>query len=123
MILVDTSVWVDYLQGRAPALTEHLGAGDILMHQMIIGELACGMIPERQRWLNEWLALPPIKERTHHEALNLIEERRLMGTGLGFIDAHLLCAAVLDGEARLWTRDAPLRRASEACGVAFPEPV
>ena len=122
MILVDTSVWIAYFRGGAPALAEHLDAGDILMHPMIIGELACGTIPERQRWLNEWTALPQIKEQTHHEALNLIESRRLMETGIGFIDVHLLCAVLREG-ARLWTLDAPLRRASEACGVAFPEPV
>lgn len=122
MILVDTSVWVAHLRGGVPALIERLNAGDVLMHPMVIGELACGTIPERQRWLNEWLALPQIKERTHREALGLIESRRLMETGIGFIDAHLLCAAVLHGEARLWTRDTRLRQASEACGVAFPEP-
>jgi hypothetical protein len=43
--------------------------------------------------------------------------RRLYGHGLGFIDAHLLAAALLTPDARLWTRDRRLRDAAERVGV------
>jgi predicted nucleic acid-binding protein len=39
------------------------------------------------------------------EALRFIEQHRLMGRGIGYIDVHLLASAALEGGARLWTRD------------------
>ena len=29
----------------------------------------------------------------------------MMGRGIGYVDAHLLTSAALDGNAMLWTRD------------------
>ncbi len=44
-----------------------------------------------------------------------------MGTGLGFVDAHLLAAALLATEdgMRLWTRDAALDGVAARIGVAY----
>ena len=42
MILVDTSVWVDHLRKPNPEVVEHLSARDVLIHPLVIGELACG---------------------------------------------------------------------------------
>jgi hypothetical protein len=39
-----------------------------------------------------------------------------MGTGIGWIDAHLLGSTLLAG-ARLWTLDAPLARAAAKLSV------
>ena len=120
MILVDTSVWIDHLHNPESALIEQLEAGNVLMHPMVIGELACGNLRDRADRLKEWWALPLIPEITHEEVISLIESNRLMGHGIGFIDAHLVCATLRHGEAHLWTRDARLKRVSETCGIAFP---
>ena len=122
MILVDTSVWVDHLRSPEPTLVENLERANVLIHPMVIGELACGNLVDRRQRLDDWGALPRIAESTHEEVMAMLESRRLTGRGIGFIDAHLLCAALREG-ALLWTRDASLRRACEACAVAFPEPV
>ena len=43
MILADTSVWIDYLRQGEPLLAEQLSRGNILMHGMVLGELAIGL--------------------------------------------------------------------------------
>jgi predicted nucleic acid-binding protein len=48
----------------------------------------------------------------------LIEHRRLAGSGIGWVDAHLLASALLSG-ARLWTLDRPLARVAQRLGVAL----
>jgi hypothetical protein len=48
-----------------------------------------------------------------------IECRRLMGRGIGYIDAHLLAAVSLTAPARLWTRDKRLAGVAEDLGLAY----
>jgi predicted nucleic acid-binding protein len=40
MILVDTSVWIDHLHRTEDTLVALLGQNAVLMHPMILGELA-----------------------------------------------------------------------------------
>ena len=47
MILADTSVWVDHLRRPNSEMIERLTARDILIHPFVIGELACGTLPDR----------------------------------------------------------------------------
>ena len=42
-----------------------------------------------------------------------------MGRGLGFVDAHLICAVLEEEGARLWTRDRRLNEVATEFGVAF----
>ena len=49
--------------------------------------------------------------------LELIERRRLYGAGLGWVDAHLLTAALIEGFP-LWTLDKPLVAAAERVSVS-----
>lgn len=44
---------------------------------------------------------------SHNEVLTFVDRHRLMGRGIGWIDAHLLASVSLVG-VRLWTRDRPL---------------
>ena len=123
MILVDSSVWIDHLRTPIPRLLRELRARNVLMHSLVLGELACGTIRNRAARLKEWRSLRHLQELPHDEVIALIEANGLIAVGLGFVDAHLLFATVHDGEASLWTRDARLRRACESCGVAFEESV
>ena len=47
MILVDTSVWIDDVRRPNRKLRDRVDAGDVLSHDMVIGELACGNLPDR----------------------------------------------------------------------------
>ncbi len=123
MILVDTSVWIDHLRSAESELINLLQAGRVLIHSMIIGELACGTLKNRTQRLSDWGALPGITELSHASVLSAIESRHLMGRGIGFVDAHLLCAVLNHNGTLLWTRDRSLKRSAEECGVIFPETI
>jgi predicted nucleic acid-binding protein len=50
-VLVDTSVWVDHFRRHNDALADLLGLDRVMMHPMVLGELACGTPPSRSRTL------------------------------------------------------------------------
>ena len=45
MILVDTSVWVNHFKDRNEDLVRLLFSDSVLIHPLIIAELACGTPP------------------------------------------------------------------------------
>lgn len=118
MILVDTSVWIEHFRKGVPELARTLERGDVLVHAFVLGELACGNFRERARTLALLRELPRAREATHDEVMAMIDERRLMGRGIGYVDAHLLAAVAITPGARLWTRDAPLSRLAVVLGLA-----
>lgn len=118
MVLADTSVWVTHLRRGSPRLSGLLSDGAVAVHPFVIGELACGNIGNRAEILSLLGSLPAASVAEHGEIMGFIENRRLMGKGLAYIDAHLLASSMLSG-ARLWTEDKPLARAASAMGIAF----
>jgi predicted nucleic acid-binding protein len=117
VILADTSVWVDHFRHASPALASHLIHGRIACHAFVIGELALGNLSNRSEILTRLSDLPQLPMAGHPEVLELVERRRLMGTGIGWMDAHLLAAVLLAG-ATLWTLDAALARIARRLRVA-----
>jgi predicted nucleic acid-binding protein len=118
MVLVDTSVWVAHLRSGDAQLVSLLERGEVVCHPFVIGELACGHLPNRADTLRSLGELPQIGLATFEEVMNLIATRRLMGTGLGFIDVHLLASALIY-DLPLLTRDQPFKKAAAAFGVLF----
>lgn len=116
MILVDTSVWVDHLRQGDSRLGVLLEGGEVLVHPFVVGELACGNLKHRRRVLDLLDQLPVLSSVSDAEALHLVESRRLMGKGLGWVDIHLLASCVVAG-ARLWTRDRTLATTATSLGV------
>ena len=104
-ILVDTSVWIDFLRSGNPELEILLNRNRVVMHSMIIGELACGNLKNRQSLLNLWNSLTILTQASHKEVLYFIEHHQLMGKGIGYVDSHLLASVALATNARLWTSD------------------
>ena len=106
MILVDTTVWVDHLRADDAQLSALLLSNQVLMHSFVIGELACGNLRNRVELLTLLTDLPQAPVASDAEVLFFIERHRLMGRGIGYIDAHLLAATALgDADTSLWTRD------------------
>jgi predicted nucleic acid-binding protein len=118
MILIDTSVWIGHFRSRSAVLEELLAGESALIHPFVIGELACGNFRNRAAILGDLRELPHAIAAGDLEVLALIDERRLYGTGIGWIDAHLI-ASTLITEAKLWTADGSLSRAARAVGIAF----
>lgn len=122
MILVDTSIWIDYLRQGEPLLTEQLSHGEVLIHGMVLGELAIGNFKNRPLLLKRWSALPFIQPATDTGVLQFIETHQLMGKGVGWIDLHLLTAVSLTEGVQLWTRDKRLKTIAEALSLAAQLP-
>jgi len=116
MILVDTSVWVSHLRHGDPRLVDLLDEGSVLVHPFVIGELACGNLKNRAEILSLLRALPLTAIAEHEEIMLFIETNGLMGRGLGYVDVHLLAAAVLS-DVRLWTGDRSLLDACADLGL------
>jgi len=111
MVLVDTSVWIDHLRRRSERLAAMLEAGSVACHSFVIGELACGHLARREELLGLLQRLPALQVVSHDEAIELVEANDLAGSGLGWIDVHLLASARVSG-VRLWTGDVQLKRSA-----------
>jgi predicted nucleic acid-binding protein len=118
MILVDTSVWVDYLRMGDELLQDLLDRESVLSHEFIIGELALGSLRNRQVVLAQLLRLPEALVARHEEVMRLLEQQRLYGSGLSYVDLHVLAAARLTADTSLWTRDKALLSAAEKLSLA-----
>jgi predicted nucleic acid-binding protein len=110
VILADTSVWIDHLRRGNAALAASLDRGDVATHPFVIGELACGRMRARHQILAMLRGLPSVATMSHDEATHFLEAHRLSGQGLGWIDIHLLGAAIL-ADIPLVTLDARLAAA------------
>jgi predicted nucleic acid-binding protein len=90
----------------------------LLMHPFVTGELAVGNLTDRQRLLKTFRDLPQVAVIANDEVIFFLGLHALYGTGLGFIDAHLLAATRLSPGTKLWTCDRRLRAASTRLGVS-----
>ena len=118
MVLVDTSVWVSHLRDGNAELSNLLNDGGVLSHSFIAGELACGNLKNRAAILSLLQLLPMCIEAEHKEALSFIENRRLMGKGIGYVDVHLLLSALLT-DAPLWTLDKKLAQVAASLHIEY----
>ena len=104
MTLVDTSVWISHFREGSKDLERLLTDEDVICHSFVVGELACGNIKNRKEIFTLLKALPMAVQAQHDEVLQFIEKNKLMGAGVGYVDAHLLASAVLS-DTPLWTLD------------------
>jgi predicted nucleic acid-binding protein len=117
MILVDSSIWIAHFRQAEPELVRLLNSASVLAHPFVSGELALGHLKKREEKIACLLNLPQVCVATDDEVLHFIELNKLFGTGIGYIDVHLLAAAKLS-ETTLWTRDKALLKASKALNLA-----
>ena len=118
MVLVDTSVWVEHLRHGHGELASLLMQGEVVSHRLVIGELACGFIRNRNEVFYLLRKLPAAVEADHDEVMGFLQKNQLMGKGLGWIDVHLMASAFLS-QTPLWTLDAKLRLEASRLGIAY----
>jgi predicted nucleic acid-binding protein len=119
MILVDTSVWVQHFRAGDQAWADLLDRGMVLTHPFVIGELALGNLRQRALILSALSDLPQASVVTDAEVLQFIDHRRLFGSGIGYVDVHLLAAVRLTAGAALWTNDKRLQVVAARLGLAM----
>jgi predicted nucleic acid-binding protein len=113
MVLVDTSVWIDFLRQGNDHLKALLEEGEVATHSLVIGELHVGNISKREDFLSLLGDLPKVGDCSHEEVLFLINRHKLYGIGIGYFDAHILCSSVVHNTP-LWTLDQRLAKQAEA---------
>ena len=118
MVLVDTSVWVSHLRYGNGDLQKLLRNGEVVCHPFIVGELACGNLKNRHEILTYLQSLPMAILAEDEEVLEFIENNKLMGKGLGYIDVHLVASAVL-ANVPLWTLDKTLDKFTDKIGISY----
>ena len=123
MILVDTSIWIDYIRTGAHDRLEYLlDSESVVMHDYVFGEIAMGSPKNRKAVLALLGSLHRIPTASHFEVMTLVDSAKLFGLGLSYIDIHLLAAAQASGDlepVRLWTRDTALLKQAGRFGVAY----
>ena len=118
MVIVDTSIWVSHLRLGNRELSSLLDETQVMSHDFIIGELACGNLRNRKEVLSLLKSLPPAPVMSQEEVLYFMERHSLAGKGMGFVDVHLLASAQLAG-VFLWTSDGSLKQAASALRLSY----
>ena len=120
MIIVDANIWIDHLRVANLALSGLIQRRRILVHPYTIGEIALGSFAKRNDVLDQLAMLPAAPAAEHHEVLAFIDRHALFGTGIGYVDSHLLASARLVETGKVWTRDRRLHAVAERLGIASP---
>lgn len=117
-VLVDTSVWVDHFRQGSLPLVGLLERDAVMMHPMVLGELACGTPPSRTQTLADLQRLQPAQQASIREVMAFVEHEQLFGLGCGLVDLSLLASTLMRPGASLWTLDKRLATLAERFGVA-----
>jgi predicted nucleic acid-binding protein len=120
VIVVDTSIWVSHIQGKPTPLDEVLGEGIILLHPYVFGELLLSGLPKRGPFSVESLeeyAQVPVASPV--EVASFIQWGKLAGTGVGYVDAHLLVSTRLLPKGSIMTLDNDLHAQAERFNLAY----
>lgn len=117
MIIVDTSIWIDHLHRNEEAMASLLDENLVLMHPFVLGEISLGSLRDWHKMMRDLSKIPLAARANDNEVLNLIDGKKLQGSGIGFLDAHLLASALLSPGTFIWTRDRRLAHVAERLGV------
>ena len=100
MILVDTSVWIDYFRKSNNEIDElvsfYLDEGRIVALSPVFGELLQGVRDRREEAivLDHWRNLPKVDESSLFIEGGRISSRyKLFAAGVGLIDCYIMAAA------------------------------
>jgi len=97
MVLVDTSLWIKHFSHSKSELTDYLLKGEVVIHELILGELTLGQFSPSDRLdiFTRLSVLEKLPTSPHDEVVKFVTENRLYGKGVGWIDCHLLHASLM----------------------------
>jgi len=119
MVLVDSSVWVDHLRYGDASLERLLLNLQVQIHPFVLGELAIGSLRERATILDALANLPRVLPAQDSEVLQFIESKKLYGSGIGYVDVHLLASAAITPGTALWTHNKKLSNVAKKLGLLW----
>lgn len=115
MIILDTSVWIEYLKGNSPYnfhIKQKLESNEVLAVECIFAELLQGIRNDREKdiILAYWKHLPKVSSNgLFIEAGLFSNKNKLSDKGVGLIDS-LIYLHALKSSSMLWTLDKKLLR-------------
>lgn len=119
-VLVDTSVWVDHFKRGNSTLTQLVEADRVLIHPMVLAEIACGTPPApRQQTLADLSLLQLSNQASLKEVMVFLEQEKLYGLGCGLIDLMLLASTLITPGALFWTLDKRLDALAQRFHIAY----
>lgn len=92
---------------------------EVACHPYVLGELLLGGLPAESEAGELLYELPVPHVASPGEADTFIIENKLSGTGIGYVDAHLLLSARLTFSGQVFTRDKHLHAQAERLGLAY----
>jgi predicted nucleic acid-binding protein len=129
LILVDSSVWIDFL-----AASPGPGGGElqrmiaeqesIALTGVVVSEVLQGLtrdIDRIERYLLMWEMLEPAGFSTYREAASIFRLARAKGVSLGTIDT-LIAAIALEHGATVFTLDKDFSRIARIAGLGLHRP-
>jgi len=120
MILVDTSVWIEFLRQNNEsielALVREMETGNVIALSPVFGELLQGVKNDREEKIivDLWEDLVKVNEfQLFIQAGSLSYEYKLNSKGVGLVDCAILVAAKLN-KLEIWSLDKKLIEASKS---------
>lgn len=113
MIILDTSIWVEHFRRGDPRLANLIENDEIVLHPYVHGELLLGGIAANRSASAELQIMPVAPVASANEAAAFIAWAKLAGTGVGYVDAHILMSARLLPNGKVMTLDKDLRAQAE----------
>jgi predicted nucleic acid-binding protein len=117
LILVDTSVWIDYFSSSPGRAGDELRrmiaeAEPFVLTGVVITEILQGLrreVPRIERYLSQWEMIEPDGFSTYREASAISRAARAKGVSLATIDT-LIAAIAMEHRASLFTLDKDFSR-------------
>ncbi|WCL50709.1 PIN domain-containing protein [Leptospira sp. GIMC2001] len=115
MILVDTSVWIEFFRTSEPYFSELrklLESSEVVVHEVIFGELlqGCRNQKESDFIVSYWENLDHLNpEGTFIQAGKLSHEKKYISKGIGLIDSVLINESIKHN-LKVWTLDKKVLR-------------
>jgi predicted nucleic acid-binding protein len=119
MILPDTNIWIDHLRTPDSKFTSLLIDKQVRLHPFVLGEIALGLQGSARRFIQLFSEVRQSPILSPAEILSFVDGRKVHGTGIGYVDTHLLASTLLTPGGKLWTRDKRLKEQAERLGVSF----
>ena len=120
MVIVDTSVWVDFMRAGDLRVRAWIAADLILQHPYVTAEIGMGgfrSAEERAHVIELLVSFEQIEVVDSQTFHAFVSEHTLYGTGIGFADAQLIHACTVNPHAQLVTRDKRLAEQAQRIGI------
>ena len=119
-IIVDTNIWIDFLVGKPETIGLKLLVSElkVLRHIWVESELRVGSIPKQDLFFSYYKQIPETVFVNYEVLFQFIQNEKLAGKGLSFIDIGLYASAKM-GNHLIWTNDRNLKNLCESKNIFF----